>query len=120
LEISTIDDIELKHGEFGPGYLSRTGDAAIGLLVLRPGDTYRNHIHPQAENSFLVTAGTAELWIDGTRRIEMAPGTFVRCDAGEAHYFRNLGSEVWRAVFVRCPYDPDDTVDVPWEPPETG
>lgn len=117
MEIGSWNEVTLKHESFGPGYLSRTDDAAVGIIVLRPGDTYRNHLHPRAENSFLTLEGEVELWLDQTHRLVLRAGDFVRCEPGEAHYFRNMGRAIWRAVFVRCPYDRDDSRDVPWEPP---
>jgi hypothetical protein len=34
------------------------------------------------------------------------------------HYFVNEGTTDWQAVFIRVPYDPSDTIVVPWVPGE--
>ena len=39
-----------------------------------------------------------------------------RCDPLEMHYFRNEGETDWQAFFVRVPFDPSDTIVVPWHP----
>lgn len=113
-----LTDVTFKHGTHGPGYLMRGPMCDMGVLQLRPGDDYRNHYHAHSENSFYVLEGQATLWIDGRTAYVLAPGDFHRCDPLEMHYFANDSADVFRAVFVRTPYDPADTIEVPWRPGE--
>lgn len=60
--------------------------------------------------------GTCTLWIDCERSYRLSAGDVVRCDPGEMHYFVNESDELFRALFVKAPYDPADGVQVPWVP----
>jgi quercetin dioxygenase-like cupin family protein len=111
-------NLTFKHGTHGPGYLARGPHADVGVIQLGPGDDYRNHYHAHSENAFFTLEGEVTLWSDCRERFVLAPGDFHRCDPGEMHYFVNDGSAVWRALFIRAPYDPTDTIVVPWLPGE--
>jgi quercetin dioxygenase-like cupin family protein len=115
-----VADLSFKHGTYGPGYLARGPHVDVGVIQLRPGDDYRNHYHARSENSFLTLEGTATLWSECRDRYDLAAGDFHRCDPGEMHYFVNDGTTVWRAVFIRAPYDPEDTIVVPWVPGDSA
>lgn len=115
---ASVTDLVFKHGTHGPGYFSRGPHVDVGVIRLRPGDDYRNHYHAHSENSFFTLEGDVALWIDGHERFVLVPGDFHRCDPGEMHYLVNEGSADWRALFIRAPYDPADTIVVPWVPGE--
>ncbi len=109
-------DVSFKFGDHGPGYLSRGPLIDIGIVRLRPGDEYVNHYHARSENSFFTIEGEAVLWSDRRDRFVLRPGDLHRCDPGEMHYLVNEGTVPWRAIFVRAPYDPADTIQVRWRP----
>jgi quercetin dioxygenase-like cupin family protein len=109
-------DLTYKHGTHGPGYLARGPSCDVGVIVLRPGDDYRNHYHARSENAFFTLEGEVTLWSDGREAFTLREGDFHRCDPLEMHYFVNEGAATWRALFVRVPYDPTDTIVVPWLP----
>lgn len=111
-----LADITFKHGTHGPGYLARGPLCDVGVIQLRPGDDYRNHYHARSENAFYTLEGEVTLWSDCRESFLLLPGDFHRCDPFEMHYFLNEGEVIWRAVFVRTPYDPADTVQVSWLP----
>lgn len=111
-----LAEISFKHGTHGPGYLARGPLCDVGVIQLRPGDDYRNHYHAHSENAFYVLEGEVTLWSDCRQAFTLRPGDFHRCDPGEMHYFVNDGTVDWRAVFLRVPYDPSDTIVVPWVP----
>jgi quercetin dioxygenase-like cupin family protein len=111
-------DVTFKFEDHGPGYLVRGGAGDVGIVVLRPGDDYPNHYHAHSENSFFVLEGEAVLWSECRDRFPMEPGDFHRCDPGEMHYLVNDGDVLWRALFVRTPHDPSDTIIVDWRPGE--
>jgi mannose-6-phosphate isomerase-like protein (cupin superfamily) len=111
-----VADIEYRFGEWGPGYLVRGPRTDIGACHLRPGDAFPNHYHRHVEETFIVIEGEASLWIDGRRQYHLRVNDIHRCDPGEMHYFVNEGDGPFTALFVKSPYDPEDKVDVPWEP----
>ena len=43
-------------------------------------------------------------------------GDFLRCEPGEGHHVVNRGDTPWKAVFVKAPYDPKDSVPIAWSP----
>ena len=116
MQRNRLADVSFKHGTFGPGYLARGPLCDIGVLRLRPGDDYRNHYHARSENAFFAIEGEVTLWSDCRERFTLRTGDFHRSDPLEMHYFVNESEGVFRAVFVRVPYDPSDTIEVPWKP----
>jgi quercetin dioxygenase-like cupin family protein len=113
---SKVGELSFKYGTHGPGYLVRGPFTDVGVIQLRPGDDYRNHYHAHSENAFLTLDGEVTLWSECRDRFVLGPGDFHRCDPGEMHYFVNESATLWRAVFIRAPYDPADTIVVPWLP----
>lgn len=118
MELTHTSNAEFRFGEFGPGYVMRGPRTDFGVVQLRPGDDASNHYHAQIEESFVVLEGKATVWIDCQQCHELNVGDIVRCDPGEMHYFVNNSDEVFRALFVKAPYDPKDGVQVPWVPGE--
>lgn len=109
-------DASLRFGDWGPGYLSQTDDAAFGVVVLRPGDEFGNHLHEHHTESFVVLEGRAEFWIDRAQPVIVAAGEVIHADAHEEHFVRNPFDETFRAVFVKTPWVDGDKVDKPWTP----
>jgi len=116
MELTNTDEAAFRFGEFGPGYLLRGPRTDLGVVRLRPGDEASNHYHTTIEENFVVIEGTCTLWIDCEQTIQLNIGDIVRCDPGEMHYFRNDSDQVFCAVFVKAPYDPHDSTQVPWVP----
>lgn len=118
MELTKTTNAEFRFGEFGPGYVMRGPRTDFGVVQLRPGDDASNHYHAQIEETFTVLEGQATVWIDCQQSYELNVGDIVRCDPGEMHYFVNNSDVVFRALFVKAPYDPKDGVQVPWTPGE--
>lgn len=116
MELTHTSKAEFRFGEFGPGYVMRGPRTDFGVVQLRPGDDASNHYHAQIEESFVVLEGKATVWIDCQQSHDLSVGDIVRCDPGEMHYFVNNSDEVFRALFVKAPFDPKDGVQVPWVP----
>jgi len=112
----TLAEAPYRFGEFGPGYLMRGPKTDVGLVRLRPGDDASNHYHAQLEETFYVLEGTATCWIDCVEAFELGVGDVIRAEPGEMHYFVNNSDQVFKALFIKAPYDPDDGVQVPWTP----
>lgn len=109
-------DADLRFGDWGPGYLAKGDDAAFGVVVLRPGDEFANHLHEHHTESFVVIEGRAEIWLDRDTRRVVATGDVLRAEPHEEHFVRNPFDETFRAVFVKTPWVDGDKVDVPWTP----
>jgi hypothetical protein len=56
------------------------------------------------------------MWLDTRVAVRLGPGDSYFSPAGEFHYFLNEGSDVFRAFFVKSPFDPADTNELPWSP----
>ncbi|MCU1640714.1 MAG: cupin protein [Nocardia sp.] len=111
-----IGQVRHRNGEHGPGYLHRGDQMDVGVLRLRPGDSTVNHFHLRLDEIFLVLEGSAAMWLGTRQRVEIEVGESYFSPAGEYHYFRNEGTGLFRALFVKSPFDPSDTNEVPWSP----
>ena len=118
MENRHLGDTQFRFGEFGPGYVIRGPRTDLGVVRLRPGDDASNHYHAAIEETFVVLEGSATLWLDGRSSVELGVGDVVQLQPGEQHYFVNDGDAVFRALFIKAPYDPNDGVQVPWRPGE--
>ena len=115
-EILRPVDASLRFGEWGPAYLSTTDAAAFGIVVLRPGDAFDNHLHEQHTESFVVLQGRAEVWIDRAQPVVVSAGEILHAEPNEEHFLRNPFDETFRAIFVKSPWVEGDKVDKPWTP----
>lgn len=115
-EILRAASASLRFGDWGPGYLDQSDDAAFGVIVLRPGDEFGNHIHEHHTESFVVLEGSAEIWIDRGAPSIVTAGDVLRAEPGEEHYVRNPFDAPFRAVFIKTPWVGGDKVDRPWTP----
>lgn len=115
-EVLRAADADLRFGDWGPGYLVQGDDAAFGVVVLRPGDEFANHLHEHHTESFVVLEGRAEIWLDRDTRRVVAAGDVLRAEPREEHFVRNPFDETFRAVFVKTPWVDGDKIDRPWTP----
>ncbi|MGD9607375.1 MAG: cupin domain-containing protein [Leucobacter sp.] len=115
-DVLPVSDAQLRFGDWGPGYICQSDDAAFGLVVLRPGDEFGNHLHERHTESFVVLEGTAEIWIDRTQRVVLGEGEMLRAEPGEEHFVRNVSDRPFRALFVKTPWVDGDKIDRPWAP----
>lgn len=112
------DDAEYRFGDHGPAYLLRGPRSDIGVVRLRPGDDVVNHLHALVEESFYVIEGEGTLWVDCTQSHSLRPGDLYQSPPGEMHYFVNTSEQDFRMLFMKAPYEPTDTIQVPWTPGE--
>lgn len=112
---SSENNVELRFGNYGPGYISRGPKTDVGIVVLPPGQDFPNHYHKELEESFFTLEGEVSLYVNGEKH-HLQKGDFFRCDPLEMHYFVNESQTPWKAIFVKAPYDPKDGVTVDWKP----
>lgn len=119
-EVLRSAEASLRFGDWGPGYLAQGDDAAFGVVVLRPGDEFANHLHEHHTESFVVIEGSAEIWLDRQAASVVSVGDVLRAEPGEEHFVRNPFDRTFRAVFVKTPWVDGDKVDRPWTPDSTS
>src|SRR5688572_9376323 len=82
---------------------TRTNNAySLVEVTTAPGAGTPPHTQNCDDEAFYVLAGTYEFMHEGTT-IAGTPGTFVFVKRGEAHAFRNAGSEPARMLIINSP-----------------
>ena len=102
---------EYRFGDNGPKYLARGPRSDFGIVTLQPGQDFQSHKHENIEEAFYTIEGEIHLYLNGKCHV-LKQGDYLRCDPGEVHYVINKGAVPWKAVFVKAPFDPDDSVAV--------
>jgi len=102
---------EYRFGDSGPKYLSRGPRTDFGVVTLQPGQEYQAHKHENIEEAFYTMEGEIHIYLNDVCHV-LKQGDYLRCDPGDVHYIINKGNVPWKAVFVKAPYDPDDSVAV--------
>lgn len=115
-DIMRLLETELRFDTWGPGYLARADDAAFGTLVLRPGDSFTNHVHERLTETFLVLEGEVEIWLDRDVKHTLGMLELLQAEPGVEHLVRNQSTAPARLLFVKTPDIDDDKVDRPWTP----
>lgn len=118
MKIQSTQTAPFRFGEYGPGYVIRGPRTDFGVVLLRPGDDAGNHYHANSEETFIAMEGECTLWLDGREKHTIRAGDLYQLEPGDQHYFVNESKGNFRAVFVKAPYDPADSVQVPWIPGE--
>lgn len=77
----------------------------MGALVLEPGESIIEHLHPHSEEFLFVTAGRLTLRVAG-EPVELAAGDAYMVPIGVPHRAENPGTETVRAVFHLSPLAP--------------
>lgn len=108
-----------RFGTHGPKYLTDgTSNVDMGVVVITAGESHPCHKHTKQEESFLALDGECEVWVDG-ELVVLKKGDYLVCAEGEAHFFRNVSSEDFKAVFIKAPrLELKDSVYIEWEPGE--
>ncbi len=111
-----LSSVEPRFGDWGPGYLEQRDDVMFGVVTLRPGDDFGNHIHEHHTESFLVLKGSAEVWFERSECVVIVEGDLIGAPPNVEHYFRNVGDMPFTAFFIKTPGVQGDKVDLPWLP----
>jgi quercetin dioxygenase-like cupin family protein len=115
---ANLAQAQYRYGDWGPAYLLRGPQSDLGVFRIPPGEEMSNHYHARTEESFVCLDGEVTLWTACREQHTLRAGDVHRCVPGEMHYFVNEAAEPFRAVFVKAPYNPEDTIQVPWHPGE--
>ncbi len=107
---------QYRFGDNGPKYLTKGPHIDMGVVIIKAGQDFDTHKHINQEESFLALEGECEVYVDGNL-VVLKAGDYLRCDKGEAHYFRNSSSSDFKAVFIKAPYSSEkDSVYCEWKP----
>jgi len=102
---------EFRFGDSGPKYLFRGPRIEWGILILKPGGSLGGHYHREVEETFYFLEGKARLFINDVEFLAGA-GEAFRLDPGDRHDILNGSDLPLRAIFIKCPYKPEDKVNL--------
>jgi mannose-6-phosphate isomerase-like protein (cupin superfamily) len=111
MQIINERDVPYRDGDSGVKYLMRGPLIDWGLIRILPGDGLGLHLHEQVEETFYVLAGEGVLVGNG-ERCPATPGMAYRLEPRDSHNIINTGSAPLDLVFIKCPYAPDDKVNL--------
>ena len=103
-------DKEYRLGDSGPKYLMRGPKMEWGVLIFKPGQSLGYHYHKDVEETFYFLEGAPRFIVDD-KEYRVRPGDAFRLDPGERHNIINDGEISTKAVFIKCPYLPEDKIN---------
>ena len=106
------NDKEYRFGDSGPKYLMRGPNIDFGIVRLKPGESFPNHLHEVIEEDFFILEGEIEFEINGEKYATLKKGDFINVSPKNSHFLTNTGDKAAKAVFVKAPYEPKDKVNV--------
>jgi quercetin dioxygenase-like cupin family protein len=111
MERANEQEKEFRHGDHGPKYLFRGPRIEWGIIVFKPGQELGPHKHAEVEETFYFLEGAPQMIVNEvTHRVQ--PGDAFRIEPGEAHNIINDTDSDTRLVFIKCPYIPDDKINL--------
>jgi quercetin dioxygenase-like cupin family protein len=116
MHLTNENQHEYRFGTHGPKYLTDgTSNVDMGVVIITAGESHPCHKHTQQEESFLALEGECEVWVDG-ELVVLKAGDYLVCEAGEAHFFRNVTTENFKAVFIKAPrLEFKDSIYLDWK-----
>ena len=108
-----------RFGDHGPKYLTDgTTNVDLGVVVITPNENHPCHRHEHQEESFLALEGECNVWVNG-ELVVLKAGDYLSCEKGDSHYFENVTTRNFKAVFIKAPrLDFKDSVYIDWKPGE--
>lgn len=108
---SNESDHKYRFGDSGPKYLLNGPRVNFGVVVLKPGQDFNNHLHNFMEENFFILEGIIEFTV-GNQKIICNKGDFIHIEPKETHYLLNISDTFAKAVFCLAPYQENDKVEV--------
>ncbi len=107
--VDTLKDIRERNG---PGSwrvpLAASPRARVLLYQWQPGTASEGHIHPDADELFVVHEGQASFVLDEGQVVDTSSGTIVYVAAGHWHSVRATGEQPVVMMIVVSPNAPND------------
>lgn len=91
-------------------------ELTVAVKTFEPGEVFSNHYHNYYDEFFAAIAGTVTIWLDRSRRIDLAAGSTLLCTRNTQHYLVNDGATAARILVVKVPRVTSDVVWVDWSP----
>jgi quercetin dioxygenase-like cupin family protein len=102
---------EYRFGDSGPKYFMRGPRMSFGVVVLKPGQDFKNHYHKQMEENFFVLEGQIDFYVND-EIVTCKQGEIVHVEPDETHYLKNNYDQSAKAVFMLAPYAENDKFEV--------
>lgn len=109
MQRTNADDQTWRGGDSGVKYLGRGPKIDWGVVKFKPGEELGCHLHNTVEETFYFPHGTPKMIVAG-KETRVKPGDAFRIEPGESHNIVNDTAADVTAVFIKCPYLPDDKV----------
>jgi quercetin dioxygenase-like cupin family protein len=100
-----------RGGDSGVKYLVRGPKIDWGVILLLPGQTLGGHYHQEVEETFYVVQGRGTFIVNG-QEYQGVEGDAFRMEPTDRHDIRNDSDQPLKLVFIKCPYLPQDKVDI--------
>ena len=107
--VDTLNDIRARNG---PGSwrvpLAASHRSRVLLYQWQPGTASEGHIHPDADELFVIHEGQASFVLDEGQVVDASGGTVVYVAAGHWHSVRAAGDQPLVMMIVVSPNVPND------------
>lgn len=100
-----------RGGDSGVKYLVRGPRIDWGVILLLPGQTLGGHYHREVEETFYVAEGKGTFVVNGQEHLASV-GDVFRLEPEDRHDIVNDAGEALKLIFIKCPYLPNDKVNV--------
>jgi len=112
MQYENENNIKFRDGKTsGVKYLFRGPKIDWGILILAKGEKLGAHYHNDVEETFYFLSGSCKMYVNKTLYITK-PGDAFRVDPKEEHDMINENDEPVKLVFIKCPFIPDDKINV--------
>jgi quercetin dioxygenase-like cupin family protein len=102
---------EYRFGDSGPKYFMRGPRISCGVVILKPGQDFKNHYHRHMEENFFLLEGQLDFYIND-QLVTCKSGELMHVEPNETHYLINNYDEPAKAVFILAPYTDNDKVEI--------
>lgn len=108
-----VKESECKYrgGDSGVKYFIRGPKIDWGVILLLPGQTLGGHYHQEVEETFYVVQGRGTFVVNG-EKLPATEGDVFRMEPTDRHDIINDSGQPMKMVFIKCPYLPQDKVDI--------
>jgi len=104
-------ELAYRDGDSGVKYLLRGPRVDWGVIRLLPGQRLGGHYHREVEETFYVVEGRGA-FIVNEATYPAAVGDVFYLEPQDRHDILNDGDQPLKMVFIKCPFLPDDKVNL--------
>lgn len=104
------NDFDYRFKDSGPKYIMKGPRANFGVVVLKKGQDFRNHLHNVMEENFFILEGEIEFTVNA-EKIICKKGDYIHIEPGEPHYLNNIYDGDSKAIFCLSPFMENDKVE---------